>query len=79
MSTDTNTGADTRTNPPSWGDRVNPVFTEVAHFLAGKAQTLSVNADLHTEVWDTTEEGQTYTREQVRAAALTAVNHTVGR
>ena len=80
MSTDTQTGSmNTNGQAPTWADRVTPVFAEVAGFLHSRKKTLTISADITGEVWDTTEQAHTYTRAEVKAGAIVALTHMVGR
>lgn len=80
MDTDTQTGnMNMNGQAPTWADRVTPVFAEVAGFLHSRRKTLTISADITGEVWDTTDEPQTYSRDEVKAGAINALTHMVGR
>ena len=80
MNTDTQTSMPTNTNTtPTWADRVTPIFAEVSTFLRSRKQSLTIQANISQEVWDTTEEPVTYTREQVMVGTIVALTNMVGR
>ena len=79
MDTQTQTDMNTDGLALTWAQRVDPVMGQVSTFLRSKQQSLTIEADITGEVWDTCEDAKTYTRADVQNGAMNAIDHTVGR